>query len=39
MKLPSVLILMLCAYLVGDLAIDAVKAGGQQMREQICTTR
>jgi hypothetical protein len=39
MKLPSVLILMLCAYLIGDLAIDAVKAGGQHMREQICTTR
>lgn len=39
MKLPSVLILMMCVYLVGDLAIDAVKAGGQQMREQICTTR
>jgi len=39
MKLPSALILMLCVYLVGDLAIDAVKAGGQQMREQICTTR
>jgi hypothetical protein len=39
MKLPSVLILVLCTYLIGDLAIDAVKAGGQQMREQICTTR
>jgi len=39
MKLPSVLILMLCAYLIGDLAIDAVTAAGQHMREQICTTR
>ena len=38
-KLPSVLILVLCTYLIGDLAIDAAKAGGSMMREQICTTR